>query len=542
MSSARKPLLWAILLGMVCLATLILIEVAARMVYGENRFTIHKDSMVFQHDPLLGWKGIPGYQGIPRQEYGAEVSINSHGFRDSDWNEKLRIAADTGRKKMLFLGDSVLYGARVDTKDRITEQLASIYRKNLQQEIIFFNAGIPGFGTGQEYRALQDILPMVEPDVVVLRFTPNDIGDSSLPYDHRYSRRVYKPFYSYEGELVLNETVPMRFSHAVRDTPLAALRSRFLIDDLQKIIDNVGYKKYDLPERRLVYPTDPIPRRWPGYNNRFGFDSVFGLYQYNKLYKKNSVRNINLFRRMRDIAAESGARFIVMVDMSTGDDATFVERDFLTRLEDSGIEASNTHDMLGRFRPWSYVNYDGHPNFLKNYIGALGLFNRLEKAQLELDFRTAPWYPEIPTNLDFSQGKFDRVLFGHWHPIEKGDPTGYRWMGDSAYLLLRAPAEEHVRITARGESRFVGRNTSNYNLGAWGGNVITALDRGGVLGQATIPDRGPFSVQFTHRVAQDGLLFLNIISSRSFRPYIAGIGPDERQMSVLISTIAVEPK
>lgn len=108
----------------VCISIVVVVEVAARIVFKDNRCTILPDSVAVQHDSLLGWKGIPNYQGVPRQEYGAKVRINANGFRDSDWGEKLDLAAQTNRKKVIFLGDSGLYGARISTGDRITEQFA----------------------------------------------------------------------------------------------------------------------------------------------------------------------------------------------------------------------------------------------------------------------------------------------------------------------------------------------------------------------------------------------------------------------------------
>ena len=43
------------------------------------------------YDSVLGWKGDPGFDAPVGAEH-VRVAINSHGFRDDDWTEKLERA------------------------------------------------------------------------------------------------------------------------------------------------------------------------------------------------------------------------------------------------------------------------------------------------------------------------------------------------------------------------------------------------------------------------------------------------------------------
>ena len=70
------------------------------------------------------------------------VSINSDGFRDEDWGEKLQRVSGSHAKKILLIGDSMLYGWGSTSSERLTESLAHRYRlDNVNSEI--FHAGTP---------------------------------------------------------------------------------------------------------------------------------------------------------------------------------------------------------------------------------------------------------------------------------------------------------------------------------------------------------------------------------------------------------------
>ena len=93
---------------------------------------------------------------------------NSLGLRDIEHNAERR-------PNIMFVGDSFVWGYDVEARDRFTERL----REQLSSARII-NAGVPGYGTDQEYLLLNRIWNVTRPDVVVLIFcSNNDRADNS---------------------------------------------------------------------------------------------------------------------------------------------------------------------------------------------------------------------------------------------------------------------------------------------------------------------------------------------------------------------------
>jgi lysophospholipase L1-like esterase len=94
---------------------------------------------------------------------------------------------------VLFLGDSFVWGYDVEAEERFTELL----RRGLPDARIV-NAGVPGYGTDQEYLMLERIWDAVRPDVVVLMFcTGNDRADNSA---NVRNGGYYKPYLARTGD------------------------------------------------------------------------------------------------------------------------------------------------------------------------------------------------------------------------------------------------------------------------------------------------------------------------------------------------------
>jgi hypothetical protein len=125
--------------------------------------------VVFRHDAELGWSPIPNptaeFHGTART---IKVQHNSLGLRD------VEPEADS-RPTLLVLGDSLVWGYDVEAEERFTELL----RKDLP-DLRIINAGIPGYGTDQEYLLLQRIWSAVRPDIILLVFcVSNDREDNT---------------------------------------------------------------------------------------------------------------------------------------------------------------------------------------------------------------------------------------------------------------------------------------------------------------------------------------------------------------------------
>jgi GDSL-like lipase/acylhydrolase family protein len=153
---------------------------------------------VFRYDAELGWFPIPNAIGPFQGSRTFNVANNSLGLRDVE-------VETTTRPRVLFVGDSFLWGYDVEVKDRFTELL----RKDLPG-LNFVNAGIPGYGTAQEYLLLQRLWDVLKPDVVVLVVCAgNDRDDNSSNvtgngYFRPYVERVadHNPTWRFAGQPV----------------------------------------------------------------------------------------------------------------------------------------------------------------------------------------------------------------------------------------------------------------------------------------------------------------------------------------------------
>jgi GDSL-like Lipase/Acylhydrolase family len=137
-------------------------------------------AFVYRYDADLGWAPVPNAHAEFTGSRTVSVQNNSIGLRDIEHDRG-------GSARILFIGDSFTWGFDVETKDRFTELLRS---RMPQADIV--NAGVPGYGTDQEYLLLEKIWDAVKPDVVVLMYcSDNDRSDNSqnIRYDG-----YYKPY------------------------------------------------------------------------------------------------------------------------------------------------------------------------------------------------------------------------------------------------------------------------------------------------------------------------------------------------------------
>jgi hypothetical protein len=135
-------------------------------------------SVCAQIDPALGWSNLPNSRArVVAGPMDYRVEINSLGWRDRE----RALARKPGVTRILALGDSMTWGWGVDAEARFSDLL----EERMQPSVEVWNTSSPGWGTDQEYWALQDRLLAVAPDIVVLGVVFNDIQDvgSKLRYD-----------------------------------------------------------------------------------------------------------------------------------------------------------------------------------------------------------------------------------------------------------------------------------------------------------------------------------------------------------------------
>lgn len=95
--------------------------------------------------------------------------INSAGFRDREWpHEKA-----PGSARIAFLGDSVVYGYRIELEDTLPKRLEQkLRRAGLTVEVL--NLGVSGYETEQQVEFFKEVGLAFKPDLVVLGYSLND--------------------------------------------------------------------------------------------------------------------------------------------------------------------------------------------------------------------------------------------------------------------------------------------------------------------------------------------------------------------------------
>jgi len=129
------------------------------------------DGMKFYRiDPVLGLFHKSDFTADYR---GVKYSTNSLGAR----NEEIPYAREPGRRRLVVLGDSIVWGFGVPNGETLCDYLA----RALQATDVV-NLGVAGYGTGQELVLLQHEGFRYAPDDVLLVFTlANDVEDTYFP-------------------------------------------------------------------------------------------------------------------------------------------------------------------------------------------------------------------------------------------------------------------------------------------------------------------------------------------------------------------------
>jgi hypothetical protein len=389
------------------------------------------------YDPTLGWKAIPGFRGEVAKD-GVEIAINADGFRDDDWDRKVQESVQRDLPRILFIGDSLTYGSRIPKTHRVSEQLAAELTRRGRTAIVF-NAGVPAYGTGQEFRALEELLPRLKPDVVFVWYSTNDVGDSALPYDFRLPQRVYKPFYDLDGRLVLNRRSPLRFSQRVKGTWLENLQMRYFVDWLFYQWEDRIFDPYI---HLWNSPLLPEQFKLSGAQKARLVGSLGDLSVRPELrpwFDINKPRNIALWRQMKERCAAEKVRLLFICDAKVAAETT---AELLEVFRENGGEAIDYSPGFDPVRDWGGVWGDGHPNGVLNYAFALAAADALEgSAPTPIDFSQATWASEVPICLDFHRPHNRRVLFGEW-----GRATGRgRFVGREARCIVRSPENATTR-------------------------------------------------------------------------------------------------
>jgi len=126
---------------------------------------------LYVYNPSLNYLYNPGFEGffVGAGYRDIPLRINDHGFRDDPFESRT-----PGRRRILFLGDSVVFGSGVREEDRFTEQLQA-HEALAGGGIDVLNLGVNAYNFGHYLELARLRFMDLKPDLVVVGFTLNDI-------------------------------------------------------------------------------------------------------------------------------------------------------------------------------------------------------------------------------------------------------------------------------------------------------------------------------------------------------------------------------
>jgi hypothetical protein len=132
---------------------------------------------MFERDDRVLYRLGPGIERVFVQDPvngGAVIryTINSQGFRGPELGRPGESA------RVVVYGDSFIQADFSRTEDTFTEQLRTRLTSRTGKRVEVVNAGVVGYGPDQELRRMEDELPTLKPDLVIVAvYAGNDFGD-----------------------------------------------------------------------------------------------------------------------------------------------------------------------------------------------------------------------------------------------------------------------------------------------------------------------------------------------------------------------------
>jgi lysophospholipase L1-like esterase len=161
--------------------------------YGNMRNIVQQECS--RPDPDMQYVNKENYTGtFSNREFSTQVRINAKGLRDRDVPYER-----TGRKRVLLVGDSFVFGWGVEAEESVAKQMESRL-----EDVEVINGGCSGWSTVQELRFLERVGFRYHPDVVLLFFVENDPFENFFRYHFE------------DGRLMLDVPRQTRTAAAVR--------------------------------------------------------------------------------------------------------------------------------------------------------------------------------------------------------------------------------------------------------------------------------------------------------------------------------------
>ncbi len=200
--------------GIACFSVLALIEITARVISShrdvQTRFAqieqvlIHLGSdpgeIMFEADPQRFWRLKPSLQlSAKTDKRWSGMIANSLGYRNREFSLKKL----SGTYRIVCIGDSTTFGFGVDWNDAWPcrlEELLNARSGGGRFEVI--NAGVPGYTSYQGLQYVKQVLPALQPNLVIVTFGNND----GWSWDDHTDREFARSRHERAGTSVLNSS------------------------------------------------------------------------------------------------------------------------------------------------------------------------------------------------------------------------------------------------------------------------------------------------------------------------------------------------
>ena len=196
----RQDKAQALLCTIICLVVVVAGFVVAEIVFRmHNGIPLRWDIPgLYQDDPVLGWRVRPGYKAMRQSKdcAGQPVTIDMHtaamGFRD--------FGDLTASRKLLVVGDSFTLNRDVSDGQTYAAVLGNLLG------CAVFAVGGGGYGSLQEALLLEESLPRIDPDAILVQLHINDVinNDYELEKQSVINNNYHaRPYLSEDGSIVM---------------------------------------------------------------------------------------------------------------------------------------------------------------------------------------------------------------------------------------------------------------------------------------------------------------------------------------------------
>ena len=183
---------------------LFILEILFYLFYPQITSDYQENILPTRYDPLLGWFNKQNYKNtgvLCEKKY--TRTTNTQGFRDT---KNYSITKKNGKKRIIVLGDSFIFGENQDDNELYTTSLQNIVGNNFE----VLNFGVSGYGPDQEFLLLNKELKY-QPDIVIVAFFQNDWHNMLWKLVSTESGRGFKPAFriSRNGSIILTDCCPV---------------------------------------------------------------------------------------------------------------------------------------------------------------------------------------------------------------------------------------------------------------------------------------------------------------------------------------------